>query len=103
MSRLPVLAIASAATLLGALSPASAQMRGSAPFFTVELVQAASTDRAIAGGVLFSCEGLTCTAPRSRDRSLRVCSELRREVGAIASFSAGGTPLPESQLARCNG
>ncbi len=103
MSCLPTLAIAATLALSGALAPASAQTRDSAPFFTAELAQPARTDRAIAGGVLFRCEGSTCTAPRSRDRSLRVCSELRREVGTIASFSANGTPLSESQLARCNG
>ena len=68
-----------------------------------ELVQATDDAEAIAGGVLFQCVGTVCTAPRSRDRALRVCRELQREVGPIASFSSGGTPMSETQLARCNG
>ena len=80
---------------------ASPQARGS--FFTVELAQPTEETRAIAGGVQFRCEGTSCTGPRSGDRPLRVCSELRREVGTIASFTAGGESIAESQLARCNG
>ncbi|RIV82698.1 hypothetical protein D2V07_17795 [Aurantiacibacter zhengii] len=66
-------------------------------------MEPAGKSEAIAGGVLFRCERNICIAPRSRDRTLRVCSELRREVGTIVSFSAGGGLLPDAQLARCNG
>ena len=70
-----------------------------------DVVLAAPTEEAtvIAGGVVFTCEGTTCEGPRSRDRALRVCSELRREVGTIASFTANGEALSDAQLARCNG
>ncbi|WP_338241559.1 CC_3452 family protein [Aurantiacibacter hainanensis] len=103
MTRLPALAISAALALSAALAPAALQARSAAPWFTVELAQPASEGRAIAGGVVFRCEGTTCTAPRSGDRPLRVCSELRREMGTIASFNANGSPLSEDQLARCNG
>jgi len=53
--------------------------------------------------VVFRCDGTTCTGPRSGDRPLRVCSQLRRQVGTIASFTSGGEALPDSRLARCNG
>lgn len=97
------IAISTAAVVSAAVAPAALNARTSAPYFTVELTQAADEDQAIAGGVLFRCAGTTCTAPQSNDRPLRVCSELRREVGTIASFNAGGSMLSESQLARCNG
>jgi len=86
-----------------ALIPAALQASDTAPYFTAELVQATDDAEAIAGGVLFQCVGTVCTAPRSRDRALRVCRELQREVGPIASFSSGGMPMSETQLARCNG
>lgn len=103
MIRLSAIALSAAVTLSAALAPAGLQARVAAPYFTVELAQPASEGEAIAGGVLFRCEGTSCTAPRSGDRPLRVCSELRREVGTITSFNAGNSSLTDSQLARCNG
>lgn len=96
-------AVCAALAVSSAFAPAALQARTAAPWFTVELAQPASEGRAIAGGVVFRCEGTTCTAPRSGDRPLRVCSELRREVGAITSFTANGSNLSEAHLARCNG
>ncbi len=101
--RLPLITLTAAATLAAVFAPAALQANPTAPYFSVELSEPAGKSEAIAGGVLFRCEDNICTAPRSRDRALRVCSELRREVGTIASFSAGGTLLPDAQLARCNG
>ncbi|WP_162925224.1 CC_3452 family protein [Aurantiacibacter odishensis] len=103
MTRLVSSAMLAALAVSATLTPASIQARTGASFYTVGLAQPASDDEVIAGGVLFRCEGTTCTAPRSRDRDLRVCSELRREVGTIASFNAGGTMLSDQHLARCNG
>lgn len=92
-------AAALAAVALG--SPALAQKDG--PFYTAELTGPATENRAIVGGVVFSCEGTSCTASKGRDRPLRVCSELVRKVGPVAAFSAGGKPLDDAKLARCNG
>lgn len=103
MTRLSTIALSAAAIVAAATVPTALSARTSAPYFTVELAQEAGEDQAIAGGVLFRCEGTTCTAPHSGDRPLRVCSELRREVGTIASFNAGGSLLSDRQLARCNG
>ena len=102
-NRFPVIALSAAATLAAGFAPAALQASTSVPYFSVELAGHTEESEAIAGGVLFRCDGNVCTAPRSRDRALRVCSELRREVGIIARFSAGGSPLPAAQLARCNG
>ena len=89
---------------------ASAAMLGSTPlraqesaaYFSATLAQPASDTRVIAGGVLFACAGTLCTGPRSGTRPLRVCSDLRRKVGAIVSFSAQGEDLSDEQLGRCN-
>lgn len=99
-TRFAILAAALAiAAPLAAMSPIASQ----SSHYDVVLAQPTSEDMVIAGGVVFRCEGTACAGPRSRDRVLRVCSELRREVGPIASFIAGGEALPEAQLARCNG
>ncbi|VVS99813.1 CC_3452 family protein [Erythrobacter sp. EC-HK427] len=102
MKTLPRLATIAATAALAMGAPLAA-----APAFIahyeVVLAQPTEEERVIAGGVVFACEGTACTGPRSSDRPLRVCSELRREVGTIASFTANGEALSESQLARCNG
>lgn len=103
MLRLSTPILTAALALAGALTPLAAHARTAAPWFTVELSAPATEASVIAGGVLFRCEGTTCTAPRSTERPLRVCSELRRELGAIASFTANGEALPADRLARCNG
>lgn len=103
MSRLTTSILAASLALSGAFAPAALQARTAAPWFTVELAAPATAASVIAGGVLFNCEGTTCTAPRSSDRPLRVCSELRRAQGQIASFTANGEALPADRLARCNG
>ncbi|KLE31218.1 hypothetical protein AAW01_13115 [Aurantiacibacter gangjinensis] len=85
-----------------AFSPLALQAQ-SAPYFTAELAAPTDEEEVIAGGVLFRCEGTTCTGPRSRDRDLRVCSELRREVGSIVRFTVRGEDMRDSHLNRCNG
>lgn len=102
MKHLATTALSATLAITGALAPTALQARVAAPYFTVELAQPASEAEVIAGGVVFLCEGTRCVAPRCRDRALRVCNELRREVGTIASFNAGGSLLSESQLERCN-
>ncbi|MWV26918.1 CC_3452 family protein [Aurantiacibacter rhizosphaerae] len=101
MTRFFKLAVAATLGLSAAAAP-PLQARDAAPFFTAELSQPASESDVIAGGVVFRCEGTSCVAPRSRDRALRVCKELRRKVGNIDSFTAGGEPISDKQLARCN-
>ncbi|WAT16799.1 hypothetical protein OZN62_07545 [Aurantiacibacter sp. MUD11] len=102
-TRIATSALAASIALAGALAPAALQARSNPVYFTAELAAPASEERVIAGGVVFRCEGTTCTAPRGSERPLRVCSELRREVGAITSFAAGREDLSASRLGRCNG
>lgn len=72
-------------------------------FYTAELAQPAEKTTAIAGGVAWKCSGTTCSAPKGTSRALRVCRELNRELGQVASFTAKGEVLPAEELARCNG
>lgn len=102
MTRFASTLIAAVLPLAALAAPAAVDARSNGTWFTVELATPTEQSRAIAGGVVFHCEGATCIAPRSGDRPLRVCSELRREVGAIASFTAGGDAMNEQMLARCN-
>ncbi len=92
---LPLAAMAAPTTLLASSN--------NGHYFNARLVEPTDETTAIAGGVVFRCDGGSCTGPRSGDRPLRVCTELRREVGQIASFEVRGEPVAASLLERCNG
>ena len=99
-------ALAFAASLgLGAAlapAPAAAQNPGKA-FYRAELAQPASETRAIAGSLVWACEGTSCTADKGTSRPLRICREFNRKFGTVASFTTKGEALPAEELARCNG
>jgi hypothetical protein len=81
-------------------TPLSAQ---GGPYYTATLAQPADESRAIAGGVVWACEGNTCVANKGTSRPSRVCRGLAREFGEITAFTADGEALEEKDLARCNG
>lgn len=54
--------------------------------------------RVIASGVIWNCEGDSCTAKLERAPTARNCMDLAGKVGQVVSF--GG--LNEADLARCN-
>ena len=80
--------------------PVSAQ---SAAYYTATLAQPAEENRAVAGGVAWSCEGTTCVANKGTARPMRVCRGLAREFGEITSFKTDGEELAQDKLAKCNG
>lgn len=101
---LPLAALASLTAMgLGAATAPAAAQGSSAPYFQAELSAPAADARVIAGGVLWRCEGTSCIAGESEKRPLRVCRDLNREVGELASFSVDGAALEADRLARCNG
>lgn len=103
MTRLASPLLVAALALAGTIAPAALHAQNNGPYFSAQLAEPASEGRVIAGGVVFSCTDTTCVGPRSNDRPLRVCSQLRREVGAITSFSFNGEVMDASLLGRCNG
>ncbi len=98
----PFLAAASVALSVSAL-PLPAQAQGSSAYFRAELAVAAEETQTIAGGVLWRCDGTSCSAAQNGKRPLRVCRDLQREMGAITNFEVDGEALDEDKLARCNG
>jgi hypothetical protein len=94
-------AVAIAATLfLGAAAEAQTQAPGHT--YRAELAQPVAQQQVIAGGVLWRCEGTTCTAQRSNSRPAIVCARLARETGQMVRFMTSGEALPAEQLSRCN-
>lgn len=82
-------------------SPAMAQNPSKA-FYRVELTQPASEPKVIAGTLVWACKGTSCTADKGTSRPLRICRDLNRKHGEIASFTTKGEALPAEELARCN-
>ncbi|MEP3052451.1 MAG: hypothetical protein ABJP48_06850 [Erythrobacter sp.] len=102
-SRLSVFLLALAYTSLTfgvATAPANAQSNA---YYTAVLAQPADDNRAVAGGVAWSCRGTTCVANKGSSRPMRICRGLMREFGEVVSFTAKGETLAEDKLAKCNG
>jgi hypothetical protein len=71
--------------------------------YEVETVGAAKRAAATAGGVRWTCSGTRCTASgRGGNVSVKGCSELARQVGAVASYRSEVKRLGEGDLAECN-
>ena len=92
-----------ALTFGAALTPAPAMAQNPAnAYYRAELAQPATSPRAIAGALVWACQGTSCTADKGTSRPLRICRELNRKHGTIASFATKGEALPAEELARCN-
>ena len=72
-------------------------------FYNATLNTAAVEPRTVAGGVIWTCEGTSCSAPRGTSRPSVICGRLVRELGPVASFTANGEAFDTEALARCNG
>ncbi len=72
-------------------------------YYTATLTAPAQDNRYIGGGLVWRCEGTTCTAAKGTSRPEVVCRRLQREAGTIASFTANGEALAAERLAKCNG
>ena len=84
------------------VAPVQAEARG-AERHVAQL--AAPTDKArfIERGVVWDCDGTTCTATRKNSRDWVACKRLAQKVGPVASFTTGGKALSAEELEKCNG
>ena len=99
-----IAALALSAAALGAVAaPAFAVARDAAPYYRAELSSPAAEPKVIAGGMLWSCKGTECTAPKDNSRPLIVCKRLVGETAAVTKFMVAGKELSADELARCNG
>lgn len=84
-----------------ATSTSPANAAGGA-YYSATLAAPAGEDRAVAGGVAWSCEGSTCVAGKSPARPLRICRGLNRKFGEVAAFKVEGEEISTDELAKCN-
>lgn len=93
-----------AATFGSALAPTPAVAQAPrGAYYTAELAQPAGQSRAIAGSLVWACSGTSCVADKGSSRPLRVCREVNRKFGTVATFTTKGEALPAEELAKCNG
>jgi hypothetical protein len=97
----PALAVLAASMGL-ALAPLGAAAQGEGAHFRAQLEAPAAQENTVAGGVVWRCAETSCTAPRTGGRPLRMCRELKRELGQIVSFEVAGVALASDELERCN-
>lgn len=87
-----------------AIAPAPANAQAPQKnYYHAELAQPASQQRVVAGDLVWSCDGTSCVANKGASRPLRVCREVNRKLGEVATFTAKGEALPAEDLAKCNG
>ncbi|TMM47163.1 CC_3452 family protein [Qipengyuania marisflavi] len=84
------------------IAPAPAAAQTGAAYYTAELAQPADSRITVAGGVAWRCEGTTCKAKKGNSRPVRMCRELKRELGDVADFTTKGETLEAKLLERCN-
>lgn len=72
-------------------------------YYTATLAAPAGENRAVAGGVAWTCAETTCVANKGNSRPTRICRGLQREFGEITSFKVEGEEIAADKLARCNG
>lgn len=93
----------SALTFGTALTPAPAVAQvPSKAYYRAELAQPAAQPRVVAGDLVWACDGTSCVADKGSSRPLRICREVNRKLGEVASFTAKGEALPAEDLAKCN-
>lgn len=90
------LSFATVATPAGAQTPSNA-------YYRAVLAQPANETRAVAGELVWACNGADCVARKGSSRPLRVCREVNRKFGEVVAFTAKGEALPAEDLAKCNG
>lgn len=98
------LATAWTAASFTAVMPTAAEAQDTGRgYYRAELAQPASQARVIGGDVVWACKGTSCVAAKGTSRPVRVCRDLQRKQGQIASFTTSGAVLEATDLGKCNG
>ncbi len=91
-------AIFAAVAFAAAAGPAMA----SQVHFRAQPIAPAAEARLVVRDTIFRCGDSGCAAARGSTRPEIICSVLAREVGQLASFSAGGRSFDADALEVCN-
>jgi uncharacterized low-complexity protein len=100
MARFLAVAAAAAATL--ALTPAIGSAQTVRGYYAATPVSAPSKTSVVTRSTVWKCGEGVCVASKSDSRDTIMCELVAREVGALQTFSAGGTAFDADALAKCN-
>ncbi|HEX8643945.1 MAG TPA: hypothetical protein VF702_08535 [Allosphingosinicella sp.] len=87
---------------LAALAASAAPAEASQTHFRAQPLNLPEAIRLVVRDTVFRCGPASCVAPRASSRAELVCAALAREVGGLASFSAGGRAFDAAALEACN-
>ncbi len=96
-------ALAWTAVTIGATITPAPAAAGEGAFYRAALAAPAAKTNTVAGGLVWKCAETNCAASKGTSRPAIVCARLAKEVGTLASFTAGGKALEAAELAKCNG
>lgn len=92
----------SAATLITPFA-APAHAAASGGYYRATLASPLAEPRQeILNGVVWHCEGASCTGSKSGSRSVIVCGRLVNKLGEVTRFADAEGELDAEALARCN-
>jgi len=100
MARFLAVAAVAAATL--ALTPAIGTAQTVRGYYAATPVSATAKTSIVTRSTVWKCGGGVCVASRSDSRDAIMCELVAREVGALQTFTAGGTAFDADALAKCN-
>jgi hypothetical protein len=90
-----------AVTSLTALSPAAIAQPANG-YYGVTLAAEPAEAKQVVRGMIFACNGASCTAAEGTSRPAVICASVARELGPVTSFRAGDATLDGEALAKCN-
>lgn len=93
--------LAAAALSLVALTPAAA-LAQSGGYYAATAATAPKKASFITANTVWKCKDAVCTAPKTPTQDKVMCERAVTRIGALASFSVGGTPFDAAALEACN-
>lgn len=89
------------ALIMFSASTASAQA-GGAGYYRAELASPVEKSTKIIRGVVWQCEGTSCTGAKGASRPINECVRLARQIGQVTAFSVQSQAMGEDDIAKCN-
>ena len=89
------------ALIMLSVSTASAQSV-SAGYYRAELASPVEKSTQIIRGVVWQCEGTSCSGSKGTSRPINECIRLARQLGDVTAFSVQAEDLGDSDIAKCN-
>ncbi len=93
--------LAAAALTAVAIMPAAAVAQ-SGGYYSATAVEAPKKASFITQTTVWKCKDGTCTAPKTPTQDKVLCERVVQRVGALSSFTVGGTAFAADALAACN-